>query len=382
MSDRKPIEVFPPGEFIREELEARGWTQEVLADILGRPARLVSEIVNGKRAISPETARGLGDAFGTGAQVWMNLETAYQLSRVQERDDAVARRARLYDVAPVREMLRRNWLEHSNSVDVLERRILDFFEVDNLDETPRPFPHAARKSTSYATVTPSQTAWLFRCKKLAKSVSARPYSDGRFRKGLQQLRMLLHSAEEIRHVPRVLADAGVRFLVVEHLPRTRIDGCAFWLDARSPVVVLSLRYDRIDYFWHTLIHDLGHVLHKDGRRDGSGEVIDTDLVGEGAIPIAERPKVEQRVDREATEFLVSQAELDDFIGRVRPLYSKKRIGAFAQRIRVHPGIVVGQLQYRDEVSFAHSRDMLVRVRHIVTESALTDGWGHTLPSEL
>ena len=61
MSTRVPAEVFLPGEFIRDELEARGWTQTDLAEVLGRPFRLVNEILQGKRAITPETARGLGE---------------------------------------------------------------------------------------------------------------------------------------------------------------------------------------------------------------------------------------------------------------------------------------------------------------------------------
>ena len=59
---RIPAEIFPPGEFIREELEARNWTQGDLAEILDRPLQLVNEIVLGKRSITPETAQG-GDPF-------------------------------------------------------------------------------------------------------------------------------------------------------------------------------------------------------------------------------------------------------------------------------------------------------------------------------
>ncbi len=71
-----PAEVFPPGEFIRDELEARGWTQEEFADILGRPLQTVNQIINGKKEITAETARAIAEAFGTSAELWLNLQSA------------------------------------------------------------------------------------------------------------------------------------------------------------------------------------------------------------------------------------------------------------------------------------------------------------------
>ena len=70
--------------------------------------------------------------------------------------------------------------------------------------------------------------------------------------------------------------------------------------------------------------------------------------------------------------------LDDFVIRVSPLYSKARINQFANRIKIHPGIIVGQLQHRGEISYASHRHALAKVRDVVTSTALTDGWGHTV----
>src|SRR5690242_18290166 len=116
MSKDIPAEVFPPGEYVRDELEARGWTQQDLALILGRPANAINQIIAGKRSITPETAKGLAAAFGTSAEFWMNLENAYQLAQVQaDDDDDVAKRAHLYSIAPVNEMTRRGWLEPADA---------------------------------------------------------------------------------------------------------------------------------------------------------------------------------------------------------------------------------------------------------------------------
>lgn len=373
MAQRIPAEVFPPGEFIREELEARGWDQNDLAEILGSYPRLVSEIITGKRAITPETAKKLAAALGTSAELWMNLESSYRLWRVKGRDESIARRAKLYAIAPVKEMLRRRWIEHTESAEVLERRVLDFFGIESVDHEPKFWPFAAR--TSLMASTPAQRAWLFRARRLA-SVSgvATRFTGALLGKAMAELPLLLHSPEEIRHVPRILAASGIRFLILEHLPQTRIDGACFWLDHHSPVVVLSLRYDRIDAFWHSLMHELEHVRRHDGLR--AHQSLDTDLFGDrnqvGRPGLTDH---EREVDDAAASSLIASTALDDFIARMKPLFSKQKIQRFAALHHVHPGIVVGQLQHRREIGWTHSREMLLKVRHLITDVALTDGWG-------
>jgi HTH-type transcriptional regulator/antitoxin HigA len=379
MNSRIPAEVFPPGDFIKEELEAREWTQTDLAEILGRPQRLVSEIINGKRAISPETAKGLGEAFGTGAQFWMNLESAYQLARTKNPDDDVARKASLYSKAPIQEMLRRRWIEPSNSIDILEKQVVDFFELSRLDDDIQ-FCAAARQSIPNVNPTPLQCAWLFRAKKLARAVQAKRFTPQLLDEGLARLRDLLQSPEEVRHVPRILAESGIRFVVLEPLPQTRIDGVCFWLDDVSPVIALSFRYDRLDWFWFTLGHEIQHVRNGDGRERPAQ--LDTDLVGEHAERTEEKSVSEQEADRFAAQFLIPEGQLDNFIARVRPLYSKQRIKGFAGRLGIHPAIVVGQLQRRKEIKYSHNRDILLKVREHVIASALTEGWGHFPPVNL
>jgi len=372
MSERIPAEVFPPGEFIKDELDARGWTQGDLAEIMGRPNRLISMIVTGKKRITPETAQGLGEAFGTGAQFWMNLQNAYLLSMLKGQENSVARKAALYSKAPIKDMIRRQWIEPSQSAAVLEKQILDFFGLPTLADEPE-FCVAARKSTSYGETTPPQRAWLQRARNLAPAIHAEKHTKKRFAGAIEQLKALAANPEDVRRIPKILAEAGIRFLILEHLPKTRIDGACLWLNRQSPVIVVSLRYDRIDFFWHTLGHELGHVYQGDGLS------LDIDLVGAEISGKDERTDKEQEADRFATELLVSPDDMSDFVARVRPLYSKKRIQGFAARIGVHPGIVVGQLQHRNEVSYSHSREMLVKVRHLIVGAALTDGWGHTPP---
>ena len=248
-------EVFPPGEFLREELEARNWTQTELAEIIGRPVRLINEIIAGKRAITPETAIQLGESLGTGAEVWMNLESQYQLSKVRSSDDLIARRAKLYDRFPAREMIKRGWIAGSKSIDVLEQQFLQFFGIDHLDQQVA-FCHAARKTMAEAPPSVLQLAWLRRAETIAKELLTVPYNEAALRQALPRLSALRGAPEETRHVARILEECGVRFVILEPIAGSKIDGACFWLKDDQPVVAMTLRLDRIDNFWFVLRHEL------------------------------------------------------------------------------------------------------------------------------
>lgn len=366
-------EVFSPGEFLREELEARNWTQTELAEIIGRPVRLINEIIAGKKAITPETAIQLGESLGTGAEIWMNLESQYQLSKVAIKDDLIARRAHLYSLFPVREMTKRGWIAATKNIDVLEQQFLDFFGIQRLDETVT-FCHAAKKTDVSATPTTLQLAWLHRASQLASELVTGPYSETALRKALPRLSALRTAPEETRHVARILDECGVRFVIVEPIAGTKIDGACFWLRNNQPVVAMSLRLDRIDNFWFVLRHELEHVLQHHGK--DQGYILDKETDFDPANQVNEE---EGAANNAAADFCVDQAELIDFIARVTPFFKEERVLLFAQRLEIHPGLVVGQL-HRHLKRYDIFRKHQAKVRSFVTSSARTDGWGvvHTV----
>ncbi|TDR38378.1 HTH-type transcriptional regulator/antitoxin HigA [Tahibacter aquaticus] len=360
-------EIFPPGEFLRDELEARGWSQTELAEIIGRPVRLINELIAGKKAITPETAVQLGDSLGTGPEVWMNLESQYQLSKVRSTDGLIARRAKLYERFPVREMIRRGWIEATKSIDVLEQQFMAFFGVESVD-AEIPFCHAAKKTNTHEQPSVLQLAWLCRARRIASELVLGPYTEAALRHALPRLSALLTAPEETRHVARVLGECGVRFVVVEPIPGAKIDGACFWLTDVQPVIALTLRLDRIDNFWFVLRHELEHVL----RRHGQGSyILDQDIEGTAADQVNEEEVI---ANTEAAEFCVSQAEIRNFVARVAPFFAEDRVLLFAQRLGIHPGLVVGQLQRRLG-RYDLFRKHQVKVRQAVTSSTLTDGWG-------
>lgn len=77
--------VLPPGETLAEELEAREMTRRELAAKMGRPVRVVSDLLAARRTVTPDLAIDLEAALGPSAQFWLSLETAFQLAEARKR---------------------------------------------------------------------------------------------------------------------------------------------------------------------------------------------------------------------------------------------------------------------------------------------------------
>lgn len=371
-------EVFPPGEFLRDELEARSWSQTEFAEIIGRPVRLINEIIAGKRAITPETATQFGASLGTSAELWMNLESQYQLSKVSPPDNLIGRKAKLYEKFPVREMIRRGWVAGSDDVEILEQQFLQFYEISDVNERPC-LAHAAKRSSSYEEEpTDLQIAWLFRVRHVAKSFVLPKFSVDGLKQQVSRIQALQIDPAEIRHVAKLLNEVGVRFVLVEALPGSKIDGACLWLSDTQPVIAMSARLDRIDNFWFVLRHEIEHVLLGHGK---DGEPMLDEDIGELESELEE----ERLANAAASQFGVSDDELNGYMARVNPyFFARDRVVGFAARLKVHPGIVIGRLHKTLEKRkypepYKYLRDFLVRVRQFVTQSAPTDGWGSVFP---
>lgn len=75
-----------PGRIIQHELDARGWTQKHLAQLMDRPHKTINQIAKGHKRITPETAIQLGRAFDTSAELWWDLECRYRLLLAREKE--------------------------------------------------------------------------------------------------------------------------------------------------------------------------------------------------------------------------------------------------------------------------------------------------------
>jgi HTH-type transcriptional regulator / antitoxin HigA len=377
MTERVPAEVFPPGEFLQDELDKRGWSQVEFAEIIERSPNVVSEIIKGKRGITPESAREIAAALGTSPHYWLNLEAAYRLG-TEAAPLRIKQSALLRTRFPMtREMVKRGWIKASDNPEELEANVLRFFRIADA-ESPRQLAHAAKRNDYAGDLTAQQEAWLYRVRELAERMPLTvKYSESKLRRSLDALHALTIAPEEARHVPRLLAECGVRFVIVEPLPASKIDGVCLWLK-NEPVIGMTLRHNRIDNFWFVLRHECEHVLNGDGK---NAPILDSDVDAESTDANVEIAGQEARANAAAQNFCVPVERLESFVRRKKPMISKKDVLFLAHELQVHPGIVAGQVRRRLRRWDLFSA-MLVRVRDVVTPSAMTDGYGYAFPVPL
>jgi HTH-type transcriptional regulator / antitoxin HigA len=370
-----------PGQLIDDLLAERGWTKRTLAVVLEKDESTVSKIIAGKNAVTTETALALEDVFGVEAERFLELQRSYDLAvaRIATKPDtARATRATLFGDLPIAEMLKRGWIRADNPQDMksIESELVKFFGVSSSDQIEI-LPHAAKKTNVNTEATPAQMAWLYRVKAIAEELLVPKYSQAALERALPKLHALMIAPEEARHVPRILAECGIRLVIVQSLPSAKIDGVCFWLDEFSPVIGLSIRFDRIDNFWFVLRHELEHVRLRHGLA-AMTMILDTELEGAKAGQGSDVPEEERDANTAAQEFSVPIAKMDGFVARKAPFFSERDFLAFAKLLGVHPGIVAGQLHHKTG-RYDRFRQYLTDIREHVGTGVAIDGWGDVYP---
>lgn len=333
---------LPPGEYLTEVLDDCGLSQAELARRMGRPAQMVTEIVKGEKAITPETALQLEQVVRVPAHIWTGLEAEYQLVRARQEEEAtVKEEAQLAERFPYASLAKLGVVIKTPKRVQKVRELRKFFGVASLHnlEDVHAFAPAFRQATGATASPEAVAAWLRVGALRAREITTEPYDARGLRAALPELRVLTREQPAVfqLRVKEVLASHGVAFVLLPHLPKTYVHGATFWITSTKAVLMMTIRGKWADIFWFSLFHELGHImLH--GKRDTFIE--DSD-------PNADR--VEEEADRFARDTLIPPREYQCFIEQER--FDTASIQWFGDHIQIAPGIVTGRLQYDGHLAF-------------------------------
>ncbi|WP_017319061.1 HigA family addiction module antitoxin [Mastigocladopsis repens] len=348
-----PARIPAPGRILSRELEARGWTQKDFAEIIGRPVQTINEIIRGNKRITPETAIELSQALGTSPEFWINLEAKYRLhlASQEKQEQDIARKSRLYTIAPINELIKNKWIQESDSIDKLEQQVCHFFGISTLDESLQ-LAVNFRCAEHRDPVVTSRMAWIKRIENLAKQQTIATFERTKLVSAIPKILACAEQVESVSRIPQLLMDLGIHFVIVPHLSKTYLDGAAFYLK-NNPVVALTLRYDRIDSFWFTLMHELAHITI--GHHGSYLDDLD-------ALEVNDE---ETEANQKASDWLIEPQALQNFVSRTKKYFSRQAIEEFARTQSRHPGIVLGRLHHDKLVPHQNLRVLLVKVSPFV-----------------
>ena len=316
---RKPA----PVEAILFRMEEQGLRQKDIAEILGGKNR-ASEILAGKRGLTLPMIRALHEKLGISPEVLIREPmSAYRAEESWNISDI-----------PANLLMQRGWIGQEDSLAEWLRRLI----------APVGSPAFLKNTVTFgATAKTNRTnvwLWLARVREVAES---RTYLQGKYSKDALNFELIKYVArlswmdKGPRNAKDFLEERGIAVVIEPFLPKTFLDGAAMLGHNSAPIIGLTLRENRLDNFWFTLIHELIHVWkHLDPTERRA-------IADENIEKADETEAIEREANDLASEILIPQAIWRRSAARLKP--TAQSIRALAHDLQIHPAIVAGRVRF-------------------------------------
>lgn len=323
-----PEELPSPIDAIRFRMEQTGLKPVDLIPYIGSRSR-VSEILSGKRQLTLDMVRALEAGLGIPAKV---------LIQKPETDDSEYQN---WDNRLVLEMAKRKYFGESSFDGSNKSELLkNFFAPIGSPACVFGMPRKSNYRSSPLTDRRALTAWATQVMKKAKKMNIKTkYRHGtinlEFMKNLAKLSTEVDGPIQVREY---LKKHGIALVIEPHFSKTYLDGATILVDKSNPIIGLTLRYDRLDNFWFTLMHELAHIsLHY--NEDIS--LFYDEIEGIKSISLDEK---EQKADELAEESLLPKSKWEVSPARLIP--SSLAANSLAKELGVHVAIIAGQIRHK------------------------------------
>lgn len=341
----------PPGVILEEILEDLGISKKEFAERCGLSTKHVSQIINAKASITPDTAIRFERVLNVKASLWNNLEANFRTFEAKQKAAKELESALAWAKEfPINEMVERGLIEKPGNKKHLVEVIWSFFGVASIRTWEEQYtsPRAVfRHSPTYKSDLKALIVWLRIGELRAQKIRTEPYNKDRFRQALEQIRSLTNERPQVFEpkLKELCRQAGVVVVLEREFKKTRVSGATRWLSPDKAIIQLSLRHKTNDHFWFSFFHEAGHVLMHSKKQ---GFVDEPD--GGGS-------KQEDEANAFASRRLISSKDYREFVRRGR--FSDAGIRSFARSIGIAPGIVVGRLQHDMHIPYSHHNKLKV-----------------------
>lgn len=352
-----PDYATPPGESLRQTLEALQMTQAELAERAQLSTKHINQIVQGLAPLTPDTALALERVTGAPASFWSSLEANYQLAKARQAELGEAEAERDWIASfPLAQLRARGVLDDDRDYLSVRQQLLAFFGVASRAAWERVWESPAasfRRSRAYRVDDHATACWLRLGELEAARVKTAPFDPQRFRRALTRIRRSMSAppAEFDPILRESCAESGVAVALVDEIKGSRANGAVRWLTPTKALLQLSLRYRWEDVFWFSFFHEAGHILLH-GKRDA---FVETAQPGDSAE--------ERQADDFAKRWLIPEDDAD----RLSGLRTDDDIRRFASELRLPPAVVVGRLQHDQLIAYSRGNHLRRRFQLVAGE---------------
>ncbi len=321
-----------PIEAIKLRMHEKGLKQRDLATYLGSAAK-VSEVLNRKRPLTLSMIKALSDLLDIPANVFMNGDIGKHEVEPNGKTPNV----------PIKELIRKNWLPVTSLKEqiqvVIDRLFPNKVFYEFAFHAMGAFKRQSIRKESRMDED-SLSTWIYKALELGVQAKVgNQYEKKQSLSGtIRKLRELSLRPNGPKLAQQALLEAGIALVILPHLQKTHIDGAAMLIpQTNTPLIALTLRYDRIDNFWFCLFHELGHIhLHL----DNNCTIIPDDLDF-----IDDSNKVETEANDFARNSLIPEDEWNHFFKDGQGNFTSQSVFEFALSILIHPAIVSGRIRH-------------------------------------
>jgi addiction module HigA family antidote len=334
-----PDYASPPGDMLAETIEYLGITQTELARRMGRPLKTINEIIQGKSAVTADTALELERVLGVPAHLWMNMEANYREILARRRaSEKLEVDERWLDSLPVAVMQKRGWIPPAKDKRKLMVAILAFFGCASVDSWRKSWMNpevAYRKSPKLETHPEALAAWLRKAELEGWKQECAPFEAGRFEVALSDLRnaTTLPVRKWMAAIRQACNASGVAHVILPELPGIPVSGATRQLNEDRMLIVQTGRYKDDGHFWFTFFHEARHVLQGKLKREWLVEY-------EG-----KEDALEFDANQFAREFLIPSEQIIKMRSQKGGKMPVSAARELAKLLNISSGIVAGRLQF-------------------------------------
>lgn len=342
MRHSKSTIAIPPGATIREQLESRGMKQKEFANRMGISEKHISQLINGHVELTYDVALRLELVLGIPASFWNNLEAIYRekLARVISENE-LEQDAEIACTFPYAKMAALGWIDATRKAEEKALNLRRFFEVAKLtllDELKIP-GIAYRRTGMNQTSDYSLAVWSQKARLEARQCDIASINISKLEQMLPVIRKMTttNPTTFCSKLTNLFAECGVALVFLPHIGGSFLHGATFY-DGNHIVMGLTVRGKDADKFWFSLFHEICHIIRGHiGESSGTSE------------------EMEVVADNFSREVLIPSVKFQEFIHS--NCLTRECIIAFADKIEIDPGIVLGRLQKENLVPYNRYNDL-------------------------